>query len=363
MVKVNLVDLNKRYGELEAVKDFNLEVESGKFVCMLGPSGCGKTTTLRMIAGLEKQDSGDIYIGDRLVNDLSPKERDISMVFQFYAIYPGMSVYENLEFPLLARKTPKPDRRDRVKEIAQILRIDHLLDEMAMKLTVGEKQRVAIGRAIVRKPQVYLLDEPLTNLDARLRSQMRVELKNIQRELGQTTIYVTHDQLEGMTMADKIAVMNKGLMQQYDVPENVYQHPSNLFVAGFVGSPTMNFLDCTFKEQERKALLDFGEFTVDVTDMRNLVKDSAAGTELILGVRPENIEVSERKVSANRIEAKIDVVEPIGDKILFDVMIGDSLLKVYGPPYSRLDMGDKVWLSFDHEKMHIIDKKTEKVIV
>jgi len=362
MVKVSLVNLTKRFGKLEAVKNLNLEVEDGKFVCMLGPSGCGKTTTLRMIAGLEKQDSGDIYIGDKLVNDLTPGERDISMVFQFYAIYPGMSVYENLEFPLLARKIPKKERDARVKEIARVLRLNHLLNSMAMKLTVGEKQRVALGRAIVRKPQVYLLDEPLTNLDARLRSQMRVELKKIQRDLAQTTIYVTHDQLEGMTMADKIAVMSLGELQQYDTPEDIYQHPKTLFVAGFVGSPTMNLLDCTLKEEE-KTFLDFGQFSLDISGLSDIVKKSATGSELVLGIRPEDVSVSERRISPNGLEAKIDIIEPIGDKTLFDVSIGSHTLKVFGPQYSELQPRDRVWLSFDHGKIHVIDKKTGKVIV
>lgn len=362
MTKVLLKNLTKRFGELEAVKNFTLEAEDGKMACMLGPSGCGKTTTLRMIAGLETPDSGDIYIGDKLVNDLSPKERDIAMVFQFYAIYPGMSVYENLAFPLWARKIPKDEIDARVKEVAQLLRIDHLLDSMAMKLTAGEKQRTALGRAIIRRPQVYLLDEPLTNLDARLRAQMRVELKKIQRDLGQTTIYVTHDQLEAMTMADKIAVMSKGELQQYDTPENIYEHPKNLFVAGFVGSPTMNLVGCSLKEDGEKALLDFGQFSLDISNVKDIVKESATSSELILGIRPEDITVSEKRVY-NGIEAKIDVVELIGDKVLFDILIGDSTLKVFGPPYSELQPGEKIWLSLDREKIHVIDRKTGEVIV
>jgi len=361
MPKVSIINLSKRFGALEAVKNLTLEVEDGKFVCVLGPSGCGKTTTLRMIAGLETQDSGDIYIGDRLVNDLSPRERDIAMVFQFYAIYPGMSVYENLAFPLVARKIAKEEIDARVKKAAGLMGIDHLLESMAMKLTAGEKQRVALGRAVIRQPQVYLLDEPLTNLDARLRARMRVELKKIQRDLGQTTIYVTHDQLEAMTMADKIAVMSQGELQQYDTPENVYDHPRNLFVAGFVGSPTMNFLNCTFEQQGEKTLLDFGQFSIDISHLREVLDELATGSELMLGIRPEDIVAQEQR-APDSVEAKVDVVEPIGDKVLLDVVVGSSMLKVFAPPYTEIRSGDQAWLVFDRQRLHVIDKKTEEVL-
>jgi len=361
MPKVSVINLTKRFGALEAVKNLSLEVEDGKFVCILGPSGCGKTTTLRMIAGLETQDSGDIYIGDRLVNNLSPRERDIAMVFQFYAIYPGMSVYENLAFPLIARKIAKEEIDARVKKVAGLMQIDHLLNSMAMKLTVGEKQRVALGRAVIRQPQVYLLDEPLTNLDARLRAHMRVELKKIQRDLGQTTIYVTHDQLEAMTMADKIAVMSQGELQQFDTPENVYDHPRNLFVAGFVGSATMNFLNCTFEQHREKVVLDFGQFSIDISHLKEVLGEVATGSELILGIRPEDIVAGEQR-APDGVEAKVDVVEPIGDKVLLDVLVGNSMLKVFAPPYTELRPGDQVWLFFDRQRLHVIEKKTEEVL-
>src|SRR2546425_5442895 len=264
LARVVLEHLKKSFGKLEAVKDLSLDVEYGKFVCFLGPSGCGKTTTLRMIAGLEEPDSGSIYVGDSSVNELDASERNIAMVFQFYAMYPGITVRENLAFPLEQRRISRGEIQSRVKETAEILRIDHLLDKVATKLTSGEKQRVAIGRAIIRRPQVYLMDEPLTNLDAGLRAVMRVELSRLQRELKQTMIYVTHDQLEGMSMANKIAVMNEGQILQYDTPETIYRRPTNLFVAGFVGSPTMNFIECTLSKTNGRTTLDFGSFRMNM---------------------------------------------------------------------------------------------------
>ncbi|MEM2122936.1 MAG: ABC transporter ATP-binding protein [Candidatus Bathyarchaeia archaeon] len=356
-----LLNLTKRFGKFEAVKNLNLEVRDGEFVAILGPSGCGKTTTLRMIAGLETPDHGEIYIGDRIVNDVPPGERDVSLVFQFYAIY-NMSVYKNLAFPLIIRKIKKSEIDKRVREVADLLGIGHLLDARALDLTEGEKQRVALGRAIIRKPQVYLLDEPLTNLDARLRARMRVELKKLQRELGQTTIYVTHDQLEAMTMADRIAVMNQGILQQYDTPENVYEHPSNLFVAGFIGSPTMNFLEGTLVDREGKSYLDLGEFFIDLSNLKGVIEETAKAQNLILGVRPEDINVSGDK-TPNSYEGNIDIIEPLGDKILLNVLIGNKLLKVFGSHYEKKQPGDKVWLTFNRDKIHIIDKETEKVII
>jgi len=258
---VRVVGLRKVFDKKTvAVDGVSFEVKDGEFVILLGPSGCGKTTTLRCIAGLETPDEGEIYIGDRLVNDLPPKDRDIAMVFQSYALYPHMTVYDNLAFPLKMRKYPKDEIDKRVKEVARLLRIEDLLDRKPRQLSGGQQQRVALGRALVRNPQVWLMDEPLSNLDAKLRVYMRAELKKLQKDLGITTIYVTHDQAEAMAMGDRIAVMDKGKILQYDEPHVVYEKPANIFVAGFLGSPPMNFVDATIVERDSQIILDAGVF-------------------------------------------------------------------------------------------------------
>src|SRR2546422_2748678 len=364
MADVVLEHLRKKFGDLEAVKDLTLKVEDGRFVCFLGPSGCGKTTTLRMIVGLEKQDRGDIYVGGKLVNDLNPSERDIAMVFQFYAMYPGATVRENLAFPLEQQKLPNEEIRRRVKETAEILRIDHLLDKVATKLTSGEKQRVAIGRAIIRRPQVYLMDEPLTNLDAGLRAVMRVELSRLQRELKQTMIYVTHDQLEGMSMANKIAVMNEGQILQYDTPETIFNRPSNLFVAGFVGSPTMNFIECTLSKTNGRTTLDFGSFRMNMP--QNIVEylsQTNPPTELVLGVRPHDIQLSVDKAGPDSIEAKVDVTELVGDRIIIYVSVAGTAMQIEAERRFAVSVNQKVWLTFGKEKIHLFDRKTATLVV
>lgn len=361
MAKVTLKNLTKRFGQVIAVNNLNLEIEDSKFTCLLGPSGCGKTTTLRMIAGLETPTEGEIYIDDELVNYLTPSERDIAMVFQFYALYPSLTVYENLAFPLRAQKTPKKEIDVRVKDIAETLRISKILNVKAHQLTAGEAQRVALGRAIIRRPKVYLLDEPLTNLDAKLRAYMRAELKRLQKELEQTAIYVTHDQLEAMTMADKIAVMDRGILQQYDTPENIYNHPKNLFVAGFMGSPSMNFIECTYLEKNGKTILDSGEFQLDVTEIKEIICD-ATSPELIIGIRPEDIVVSPEKPSKFSFQGKVYVLEPLGDHLIINFQVGENLVKALCPITLKANVGEKLLLSFSKDKMHIIDKKTQKVI-
>jgi len=363
MARVLVKNLTKRFGKITAVDRLNLEVEDKKFVCFLGPSGCGKTTTLRMIAGLEVPDEGEIYIGDELVNDLTPAERDTAMVFQFYALYPTLTVYDNLAFPLRTQKTPRDEVDRRVREVADILGVTKILNLKPEQLTPGESQRVAIGRAIIRRPRVYLLDEPLTNLDAKLRARMRAELKRLQKELGQTAIYVTHDQLEAMTMADKIAVMNQGVLQKYDTPENVYNHPNNLFVAGFIGSPSMNFIDGTLKETDNKLYLDGGEFQLDVSEFREPVLKEVKGKEVILGIRPEHISVGSKPLGDHAFQGEVYVVEPLGDQAILDFRIGDSIVRAMVPPYFKADVGNRLWLSFSKDNFHIIDKKTEEVIL
>ncbi|MEM2902677.1 MAG: ABC transporter ATP-binding protein [Candidatus Bathyarchaeia archaeon] len=362
MASVKLENLTKRFGKVTAVNHLNLEVKDGEFVCILGPSGCGKTTTLRMIAGLEKQDEGNVYIGDKIVNDLPPPERDIAMVFQFYAIYPGMTVYDNLAFPLKQRKMSKDEIRKRVKETAAMLRIDHILDKDAMSLTAGEKQRIALGRAYVRNPQLFLLDEPLTNLDAGLRAIMRVELKRLQKEVGQTTIYVTHDQLEGMTMADRIAVMNLGLLQQYDTPENLFNKPKNLFVAGFVGTPTMNFIECNRIEKDGAIYLEFDDVNLDVSRFKALFKEGGVGEEVVLGIRPTDISLQKEKGRDGYVQGAVEVLELLGDQMIVDLAVGKETVRAMAPRTAKLDYGEKLWLKFDMERIHLFDKKSGEAI-
>jgi multiple sugar transport system ATP-binding protein len=363
LARVLLEDLTKAFGKLVAVNNVSLEVRDKEFVTLLGPSGCGKTTTLRMIAGLERPDSGNIYIDDTLVNELPPADRDIAMTFQFYAIYPSMTVHQNLAFPLESRGMPKDEIKRSVKEAAEALRIDHLLGEVATRLNAGEQQRVALGRAIVRRPKVTLLDEPLTNLDAALRATMRTELKRIQKELGQTTICVTHDQLEAMTMADRIAIMDVGVLQQYDAPSNIYDHPRNLFVADFIGTPSMNFIDCSFAETKERVLLESSDFSFPVSEFGGLIKDRATSSELVLGIRPSDISLHKEKPSEDAIQAKVDITEPLGDKLIIDLSIGENLVKALTSVSSRVEIGEKLWILFDRQRMHVFDKKTRETIV
>jgi multiple sugar transport system ATP-binding protein len=353
----------KRFGSQAAVNDLSLEINDKEFMVLLGPSGCGKTTTLRCVAGLETPDSGQICIGDTEVTDLPPKDRDIAMVFQSYALYPHMTVFDNMAFPLKMRKTPKEEIQRRVKETAELLRLQHLLDRKPKQVSGGEAQRVALGRAIVRHPKVFLFDEPLSNLDAKLRVYMRAELKRLQKELTTTTVYVTHDQVEAMTMADRIALMDSGVLQQLSSPTEVYNNPANLFTAGFIGSPPMNFFDCSLTEPNGEYVLDAGEFKYRLDqDTYRMVKDGAASSELIIGVRPEDINVQITN-GKETIEAEVYVVEPLGSENVVDVKIGSSLVKALAPPSLALDIGQKVCLELNKEKTHVFDKKTGKTIL
>ena len=314
MVNVRLEKVTKRFGDVIAVNKVSFEVKDKEFFVLLGPSGCGKTTTLRCIAGLEKVDDGDIYIGDEVVNDLPPKDRDVAMVFQTYALYPHMKVYDNIAFPLKMRKIPKNVIKEKVKRTAELLRIAHLLDRKPAQISGGEAQRVALGRAIVREPKVFLMDEPLSNLDAKLRIYMRAELKRIQKDIGVTTVYVTHDQIEAMTMADKIAIMNFGNLQQVGSPREIYDHPTNMFVAGFIGTPPMNFLDCTLIEKDGSYFLDSGEFILSIShDIGRIVREKATGSELILGIRPEDISLEKKQTHEEVIKSEVYITEPLGD--------------------------------------------------
>ncbi len=364
MGKVLLKNLTKRFGKVVAVNKLSLEVKDGEFVVLLGPSGCGKTTTLRLIAGLESPDEGEIYIGDRLVNELPPKDRNVAMVFQNYALYPHMTVFDNLAFPLKMAKYPKEEIRKRVMEVAKLLQIEDLLDRKPRQLSGGQQQRVALGRAIVREPEVFLMDEPLSNLDAQLRVYMRAELKRLQKDLGTTTIYVTHDQLEAMTMADRIAVMNAGTLQQYGTPDEIYYKPANKFVASFIGSPPMNFLEVSLVEMGGKLYLDAGAFSLELPEeIAGVVRERAKNAELILGFRPEDC-VVDFEPTPNSIPGELYVVEPLGSEVILDVKVGDSLVKVKTTSLEEtLGVGRRVWIRVPPDRMYLFDRKTEESVL
>jgi len=355
LVRVSLKDVTKRFGNVLAVNKLSLDVNDKEFVVLLGPSGCGKTTALRCIAGLETPDEGEIYIGDRLVNKLDPKERDIAMVFQSYALYPHMNVFKNLAFPLENAKVPKAEIRKKVQEVAELLRIEMLLERKPKQLSGGQRQRVALGRAMVREPKVFLMDEPLSNLDAKLRVYMRAELKKLQKEVGITTIYVTHDQVEAMTMGDKVAILNEGILQQFDLPDTVYSHPSNFFVAGFIGSPPTNFFDCTLTNTKT---LDAGAFKYSISKELVETAKKATSEKLVLGVRPQNIIVSRERKRKDSMKALLEVIEPLGDQKILDIRIGEFPLKAVVDPSFQGEMGDELWISLPIDKVYLFDKRT-----
>jgi len=357
MARVVLENVTKKFGGLVAVDDMSLEINDGEFMSLLGPSGCGKTTTLRLIAGLDSPTDGEIFIDDVCVNSLSPADRDIAMVFQFYAIYPGMTVYDNMAFPLKQQKLPKEDIIKKVEETADRLRIAHLLNEVATRLTVGERQRVALGRAMVRDPKVYLMDEPLHNLDAKLRLHMREELKRLQKDLGQTFIFVTHDQLEAIAMADRIAVMDKGVLQQYDTTENVYDHPRNLFVACFIGTPPMNTLNGTITEG---SILDLEEIQMDISELAP--DGTGSGAELVLGIRPSDITVHKEQVSEECYRTEVYMTESLGDRIIVDLLVGENMIRALTPSSMRFDRGETAWITLDKPQVHLFEKETGMVL-
>lgn len=363
MAGVKYDHVTKQFGEVKAVNDLNLDIKDKEFLVLVGPSGCGKTTALRLLAGLEDISSGNIFIGDRLVNDVPPKDRDIAMVFQSYALYPHMSVYDNMAFGLKLRKMPKAEIDRRVKEAAKTLGIGHLLDRKPKQLSGGQRQRVAVGRAIVREPKVFLMDEPLSNLDAKLRVETRASIIKLHQQLETTFIYVTHDQTEAMTMGTRIAVMKDGILQQLDTPQNLYDHPSNTFVAGFIGSPAMNFFDATVRSQDGGKVLDTGQFQVPVPpDSKDKVQ---SGQSVILGVRPEDIhdrDYTPPGVSAAPILAQTEVVEPMGSEIYLHLLSGAQPFVARVDPRSRVRPGQDAGLALDMDKMHMFNKESEQTI-
>jgi len=363
MAKVTLKNVYKNFGEVKVVKDFNLEIADREFIVFVGPSGCGKSTTLRMIAGLEEISEGEIYIGDRLVNHVAPKDRDIAMVFQNYALYPHMNVYENMAFGLKLRKFSKQEIDKRVKHAAEILGLENLLGRKPKELSGGQRQRVALGRAIVRNPAVFLMDEPLSNLDAKLRASMRTELSKLHQNLQVTTIYVTHDQIEAMTMGDRIVVMKDGIVQQVAPPQELYDRPANLFVAGFIGSPTMNFLKGTLSQDGKT--FDGGTFKLELpADLANAAR-AYAGKKVTLGIRPEDVEADPAFVESHpgaRVPSKIEVVEPLGSEIYLYLSTGENQITARVEPQLRFKAGQDITLALNTDKVHLFDGETEVAI-
>jgi len=365
MASVTYEHVTKRFGDVIAVNDLNLEIKDKEFLVLLGPSGCGKTTSLRLLAGLEELTEGNIYIGDRLVNDVAPKDRDIAMVFQSYALYPHMSVYDNMAFGLKLRKVPKAEIDRRVKEAAEILGISELLDRKPKQLSGGQRQRVAVGRAIVREPKVFLMDEPLSNLDAKLRVHARAELAKLHQRLGTTFIYVTHDQVEAMTMATRIAVLRDGILQQLDTPQRLYDEPDNIFVAGFIGSPSMNFFDVTLVESDGRLYVDGGSFRLEVPESKARPLLPHKGKEVIFGIRPEDVHAKPYVppgITEASIKAKVDVTEPMGNEIFLYCLTGKKSFIARVDPRVAVRPGDQIELALNMANMHIFDPKTEKAI-
>lgn len=368
MANISLRHIYKKYpNNFEAVKDFNLEIRDKEFIIFVGPSGCGKSTTLRMIAGLEEITDGELYIDDELVNDVEPKDRDIAMVFQSYALYPHMNVYDNIAFGMRFRKEPKDEIDRKVREAARILDLEPYLKTKPKNLSGGQRQRVAMGRAIVRNPKVFLMDEPLSNLDAKLRVQMRVEIANLHKRLGATIIYVTHDQVEAMTLGSRIVVMKDGVIQQIDSPENLYTKPCNQFVAGFIGSPQMNFCDVEIVEKGDKTYAQMGEIELAIPEgkAKTLKEAGYIGKSVIMGIRPEHIYNEPRVVeefSDSRFEADIVVFEMLGDDALMYCDAGNTRLTAKTDLDHAAREGEHIPFAADMNKSHFFDKETEETI-
>lgn len=371
MASVKLKNVYKKYpGGVTAVSDFNLDIEDKEFVILVGPSGCGKTTTLRMIAGLEEITEGEIYIGDKFVNDVAPKDRDIAMVFQSYALYPHMTVFDNMAFGLKLRKTPKADIKRRVHEAAKVLEIEHLLDRKPKALSGGQRQRVALGRAIVREPKVFLMDEPLSNLDAKLRVQMRTEISRLHQKLQTTIIYVTHDQVEAMTMGTRIVVLKDGFIQQVDSPQALYERPENLFVAGFIGSPQMNFIDVAIEKRDDGVHLIFADSDIKLTEgkAKRIEGTEYIGKEVVMGIRPESIHDEEaylEQMTDAIVDADVEVVEMLGSETLLYMNIEGANTNIIAKvnPRTKARANDKIKVAFDANKIHLFDKDTEGTII
>lgn len=365
MAGVTYRNVYKRWGDFTAVSDLSIDIDDKEFVVFVGPSGCGKSTSLRMLAGLEEITEGEILIGDRVVNDVPPKDRDIAMVFQSYALYPHMSVYDNMAFGLKLRKTPKAEIDRRVKEAADILGLETLLERKPKALSGGQRQRVAVGRAIVREPAVFLMDEPLSNLDAKLRVTARAEISKLHKRLGTTFIYVTHDQVEAMTMGDRIMVIKDGILQQIDSPRKLYNEPRNVFVAGFIGSPSMNFFNATMVGEEGRIFLDAGDFRIHAPERRKAVFNNYIGKEVILGIRPEDIHAANFAppgIDASPIDGTIEVIELLGHELHLYINSGQSNFVSIVDTRLAPSVGNKAELVANADHMHVFDKTTELAI-
>ena len=373
MANVSLQHISKIYpGGVKAVDDFNLEIADKEFIVLVGPSGCGKSTTLRMVAGLEEISEGELYIGDKLVNDVAPKDRDIAMVFQNYALYPHMTVFDNMAFGLKLRKTPKDEIKKRVEEAARILDIEHLLNRKPKALSGGQRQRVALGRAIVREPKVFLMDEPLSNLDAKLRVAMRTEITKLHNRLQTTFIYVTHDQTEAMTMGSRIVIMKDGVIQQTDTPQNNYDYPANKFVAGFIGSPQMNFLKANLRKEGNAYCVELLGVSIALNEEQNkaLAAKGVGSQEITLGVRPEHTSVL-FDGKENAIECTINVNEMMGSELHLHlssknedrIIVRMPTIDLTPERRGQLTYGNKLYITFPAKVMHLFDPKTEKNLI
>lgn len=368
MAEVILKDICKSYDNgFNAVKSVNIDIEDKEFIVLVGPSGCGKSTTLRMIAGLEDISSGELYIGDKLVNDVDPKDRDIAMVFQNYALYPHLSVYDNMAFALKLRKMPKEEIDAKVREAARILDLEKVLDRKPKALSGGQRQRVALGRAIVRNPKVFLMDEPLSNLDAKLRTAMRTEITKLHKSLGTTFIYVTHDQVEAMTMGDRIVCMKDGLVQQIATPQEIYDRPNNMFVAGFIGAPQMNFINVTVVDKNGELYAENAEMSIHLNKGEHgiLVDKDYVGKEVVLGIRPEDIHIEDIFVENSMdsvFEAEVEIGELMGAEIYAYLKSGDHSITARFDGRYRVNIGDKLKLAMDKHRIHVFDKETQEVI-
>jgi len=360
MARVMYDHVTKVFGDVVAVNNLYLDIEDKEFLVLVGPSGCGKTTALRLLAGLEEITEGTISIGDRVVNDVPPKDRDIAMVFQSYALYPHMSVYDNMAFGLKLRKTPKDEIKKRVQDAAEILGIQDLLDRKPRQLSGGQRQRVALGRAIVREPEVFLFDEPLSNLDAKLRVQTRAEINKLHTRLATTFIYVTHDQVEAMTMASRIAVIDSGLLQQLDTPQNLYDSPANVFVAGFIGSPAMNLFDAKVQRSDGKLFVDAGSFQVPIPEAHMDTYGPYENKSVVFGIRPEDIHdpaFSPPNIQTAPVEMKVDVTELMGNEIFIYLESGENIFVGRVDPRTTFTMGEQVQVVFNMDNMHLFESE------
>ncbi|KLO24609.1 MULTISPECIES: ABC transporter ATP-binding protein [unclassified Marinitoga] len=362
MATIELKNLKKYFGNVKAVDDISLKVNDGEFVVFLGPSGCGKTTTLLMLAGIYKPTEGEILFDDQIVNEVPPKDREIGMVFQSYALYPHMTLYENIAFPLQAKKMSKEEIDKKVRSVTKNLDIGKLLDRKPNQISGGQQQRVAIARALVKEPKILLFDEPLSNLDAALRAYMRAEIKKLQHDLGITSVYVTHDQIEAMTMADRIAVFNKGKLMQFDSPDKIYNQPKNLFVAKFVGTPSMNIIDVEIIRINGNIYIKIDEDTrIKIEDKTIKAKiEKIEKSNVLLGLRPEDIKIKFKKENVNTFKSKVYILEPLGREIIYNIKLGNNIFKIISDEKYNLKLDEEIYLDFPEKEFHLFDKESGK---